>query len=141
LNLPQYLSSDIIRCLKISHDIHVKDVLDEFPVYRKASAAIGTTIGRARHVLIALECKYVLDPEVASTFRRCAANLTRALIDMERLERLAVDSTKDESGLTRPTKEGQSCPYCTKGKIRSGKGPQSGKPVWECPNCASTWSK
>ena len=85
-NLPQYLSSDIIRCLKISHDIHVKDVLDEFPIARKASAAIGTSIGRARHALIALECKHVLDPEVASVLRRCAANLTRALIDMERLE-------------------------------------------------------
>jgi hypothetical protein len=85
-NLPQYLSSDIIRCLKIQHDIHVKDVLDEFPVARKASVAMGTTIARARHALIELECKHVLDPQVASVLRRCAAQLTRALIDMERLE-------------------------------------------------------
>lgn len=84
--LPQYLSSDIIRCLKLSHDIHVKDVLDEFPVARKASTASQTTIARARVALISLECKHVLEPEVASVLRRCAANLTRAIIDMERLE-------------------------------------------------------
>ncbi len=85
--LPQYLSSDIIRCLKISHDIHVKDVLDEFPVYRQASAASQTSIARARAAMIALECKHVLEPEVSSVLRRCAANMTRALLDMERLER------------------------------------------------------
>ena len=86
LGLPQYLSSDIIRCLKLSHDIHVKDVLDEFPVFRQASAAQQTSIARARQALINLECDHVLDPEVASVLRRCAANLTRTIIDMERLE-------------------------------------------------------
>jgi len=128
--LPQYLSSDVIRCLKLSHDIHVKDVLDEFPVYREASmnryaeekkcescdskldsqglcpdhdcpnhkytftpndakkksAASQTSIARARYALINLECKHVLQPEIASVLRRCAANLTRTIIDLENLE-------------------------------------------------------
>jgi hypothetical protein len=84
--LPQYLSSDIIRCLKLSHDVHIKDVLDEFPVYRQASAAQQTRVARARLALIELECRHVLQPEVASVLRRCAANLTRVLLDMESLE-------------------------------------------------------
>ncbi len=134
--LPQYLSSDIIRCLKISHDIHVKDVLDEFPAARKASLTVmpdgrmaevvakisaesveslasqlesalsgkkdfhdlaieahitrvkgaqKTSVARARQAIIDLECKHVLQPEVAGVLRRCAAGLTRVLIDMERL--------------------------------------------------------
>ena len=95
--LPQYLSSDIIRCLKLSHDVHVKDVLDEFPVYRQASIVANTSIARIRRGMIDLECKYVLDPEVSSVFRRCAANLTRVLLDMERL---AVDP------FNRPTAHG-----------------------------------
>jgi hypothetical protein len=85
-NLPQYLSSDIIRCLKIQHDIHVKDVLDEFPVARKASVTMGTSVARAQRALMELEFQHIREPEVASVLRRCAANLTRALIDMERLE-------------------------------------------------------
>jgi len=31
-SLPQFLVSDIIRCMKFSHSIVIKDVLDEFPV-------------------------------------------------------------------------------------------------------------
>jgi hypothetical protein len=85
-NLPQYLSSDIIRCLKLQHDVHVKDVLDEFPPARTASAAAGTSVARAQHALMALEFHHIREPEVASVLRRCAANLTRVLIDLERLE-------------------------------------------------------
>jgi hypothetical protein len=83
--LPQYLSSDIIRCLKLSHNVFVKDVLDEFPVARAASTAGNTTVARVRNKLIDLECRYVLQPEVAGVLRRLAANLTRALIDMDRI--------------------------------------------------------
>jgi len=91
-NLPQYLSSDIIRCLKLSHDIHVKDVLDEFPVARTAaSRASHTSIMAVRQKLINLECERVLEPEVASVLRRCAASLTRTILDMEKLE---LDSAK-----------------------------------------------
>ncbi len=86
LGQPQFLSSDIIRCLKLAHDIHVKDVLDEFPVARTASTVGGTTVAQVRRKLIDLEGEFVLQPEVSSILRRCAANLTRALIDMERLE-------------------------------------------------------
>lgn len=37
LGHPQFLSSDIIRCLKLRHSVHVKDVLDEFSVMKQAS--------------------------------------------------------------------------------------------------------
>jgi len=84
---PQYLSSDIIRCLKLNHDIHVKDVLDEFPVTRKASAASQTTIAALRDKFIQIECDNVLDERLSTEMRRCAANMTRAIVDMEKLER------------------------------------------------------
>ena len=88
--LPQYLSSDIIRCLKLSHDIHVKDVLDEFPVYREASVSSKTSIASIRDKLINLGCENVSKPEVFSILQRCAANLSCALVDMEKLERLNI---------------------------------------------------
>jgi len=80
---PQFLSSDVIRCLKLSHEIYVKDVLDEFPVARTASR---TTIASVREKLIQLEIDNITDPEVSSVYRRCAANLARAMAEMERVE-------------------------------------------------------
>jgi len=34
---PQFISSDIVRCLKHKHKLYVADVLDKFPVSKKAS--------------------------------------------------------------------------------------------------------
>ena len=121
--LPQYLSSDIIRCLKLSHDIHVKDVLDEFPVYRQASIVAKTSIAHMRRAFIELECKHVLQPEVSSVFRRCAANLTHVLLDMEKLAKTAAEkyepSEADEKNCQEAYKE-----YCQECKD-SGREPIS----------------
>lgn len=78
----QYLSSDVIRCLKHRHEVYVKDVLDEFPVAKLASSGISGVRDR----VIALETENVLRPEVSSVLRRTAAALTTAIAAMERLE-------------------------------------------------------
>ncbi len=83
-NAPQYLASDIIRCLKLSHNIYVKDVMDEFPVAKTAS---NTSIASLRDKFIKLEMDNVLDKELSNGFRRCAANLSIVLAQMERLEK------------------------------------------------------
>jgi hypothetical protein len=80
---PQFLSSDVIRCLKLSHDIHVKDVLDEFPVSKKASAF--SHIGSVREKVIQLEIDNIRDPGVSSFYRRCAADLSKVIADLERV--------------------------------------------------------
>ena len=80
---PQFLASDIIRCLKLSHDVFVKDVLDEFPVAKTASQR---GLSAVREQLIHLEAANVTNPDVAYHFRRCAARISQVLADLERLE-------------------------------------------------------
>lgn len=82
---PQFLSSDIIRCLKLSHKIYVKDVMDEFPIMKTASSHFNS-IASVRNKLIDLEIKNLRDPDTSAEFRRCAADLTHVLVDMEKLE-------------------------------------------------------
>ena len=81
---PQFLSSDIIRCLKLSHEVYVKDVLDEFPVAKKASGA--PRLASVRDRLIQLEIDHISNPGVSSVYRRCAADLARVMADLERIE-------------------------------------------------------
>lgn len=82
----QYLASDIIRCLKLKHKISIPDVLDIFPVSKTASrqanhAGLATTY----EDLINLEIKHLHEPEAASAFRRCAANLARVMADLRKV--------------------------------------------------------
>lgn len=83
-NEPQYLASDIIRCLKLSHNIYIKDVMDEFPIAKTAS---NTSIASLRDKFIKLETDNILDKNLSDGFRRCAANLSIVLAQMERLEK------------------------------------------------------
>jgi hypothetical protein len=79
----QYLASDVIRCLKLSHKVYVKDVLDEFPVVKTASVASSITSTRAK--LVDLEILHMAQPETASQLRRCAASLSDVIAKVERL--------------------------------------------------------
>jgi len=81
----QYLASDVIRCLKLRHSVYVKDVLDEFPVVKTASSGLSS-LASVRERLIQLEVDSVLRPEVSSQLRRCAASVSVAIADLERLE-------------------------------------------------------
>lgn len=87
---PQYLASDVVRCLKVRHAVDVRDLLHEFPVEkvatskpRTASSAVGESV---RSKLIELELRNVHRPEVASVLRRCAATMSHVLADLEKLE-------------------------------------------------------
>lgn len=77
---PQFLSSDVIRCLKHRHEVYVKDVLDEFPVAKQASAGLSSVRDR----VISLEIENVRNPEVAKELRRVAAALTMVIVMTEK---------------------------------------------------------
>lgn len=84
-NQPQYLASDVIRCLKLSHSIFVKDVLDEFPIAKMATHG-GVSLAALRDKLIQLEIDNVTRPELAHQFRRCAARISLVIADLNKLE-------------------------------------------------------
>ena len=81
---PQYLASDIIRCLKHSHKLVVPDVIDTFPVVTKTASSNG--IASVRNKLIDLQLENILDTKVSIAFGRCAANLTYVMAVLEKLE-------------------------------------------------------
>lgn len=86
---PQFLASDLIRCLKYRHSIHVKDVLDEFPVSKQAAKVVvsedqGLEVVRER--LINLEIASGRDVKTAHSFRVLAARVTDTLALLERLK-------------------------------------------------------
>jgi hypothetical protein len=83
--LPQYLASDIIRCLKHRHKVTFPDVMDTFPVKTASDSKVAGLVG-SWEKFIQLEHKHILEPEVASKFRRCAANLAHVIAGLERLE-------------------------------------------------------
>lgn len=82
-SLPQFLASDIVRCMKHRHKIVIPDVMDIFPV---RTASSNSDLHVARRQLIELEIEHVADPPVASVLRRCTANLSRAIAVLERSE-------------------------------------------------------
>lgn len=82
----QYFASDIIRCLKLSHKVYVKDVLDEFPVTKTASSTPATpTLATTRDALIDLEVHHMADLGTAKELRRCAASLSDVIAKVERM--------------------------------------------------------
>lgn len=83
---PQYLASDVIRCLKHRHKVVVADVLDQFPVTREASSGFRSEVSAIREEMIRMEIENVGRPEVSSIFRRNAADLAHVLADLEKSE-------------------------------------------------------
>lgn len=80
-----YLASDVIRCLKLRHQVTIADVLDQFPI-RKAALDQRVGVAAARDRIIGLQAENVLYPEVAYALGRCAADLAHALAGLEKLE-------------------------------------------------------
>jgi hypothetical protein len=85
-----YFASDVIRCLKLSHGVYVKDVLDEFPVVKTASG--GPSIASTRDKLVDLEILHMSEVDTAKELRRCAAALSDVVAVTDRM---AADPTKD----------------------------------------------
>ena len=85
--LPQYLASDIIRCLKHRDKIVIADVMDQFPV---KTASVPSRPVRSfstmRDRFIQGEIDNISRPEVSSKFRRCAADLAHVIAGLEKLE-------------------------------------------------------
>jgi hypothetical protein len=82
-NEPQYLASDIVRCLGEVHGIHVMDNLDVFPVLRTASTTVNLT--NTRNKIISLEVDNLIRPEVSAQLRYAAAELSNVLALLERM--------------------------------------------------------
>lgn len=83
-NLPQYLASDIIRCLKHREDIIIADAMDLFPISKKASSD-SVSLSSIHHRLVDMEIATIADPPVASVFRHAAAAIAKVLAKMERV--------------------------------------------------------
>ena len=83
-SLPQYLSSDIIRCMKHDHKIVIPDVLDTFPLSENASENVRR-LASVHEKLVDLSIDSIRNPEVSSTLRRCAADMAQAIAKIERI--------------------------------------------------------
>lgn len=79
----QHYASDIIRCLKLSYNVFVKDVMDEFPVSKMASSG-APRLASIRDSLVDLEILHLDEPETAREVRRCAATLSDIIALVER---------------------------------------------------------
>lgn len=85
LGQPQFMASDIVRCMKLSHEVYVNDVLDEFPIFHKSASSPAVKISSVRQQIISLEIQNAFRPEVANPLRRCAADLAHVMADLERM--------------------------------------------------------
>lgn len=87
--LPQYLASDVVRCLKHNHQIVIPDVMDTFPLAKIASENsldskkfIESTI---RSLITFRNANNVSD-ETRVSLTICEARLASVLVDLELLE-------------------------------------------------------
>jgi hypothetical protein len=84
-NEPQYLASDIIRCMKHQYDIVIPDVMDIFPIAKTAS----NTIRRISYVhdkLVEAMIEHAHDPVIARQLRKCATDTVTVLVGLSALE-------------------------------------------------------
>jgi hypothetical protein len=82
-SLPQYLASDIVRCMKHEHKIVIPDVMDRFPII---AAETRSKVANVWNDIIKLEIKNITDSEVSSVCRRSAADLAHVMAALEKLE-------------------------------------------------------
>jgi hypothetical protein len=76
----QYLASDIIRCLKLSHDVIVKDVMDEFPVKKIASIKFSSRAKEIHESLLKFSSENI-SPEMF----KLSTEFARVVADVEKL--------------------------------------------------------
>jgi hypothetical protein len=71
-----YLSSDIIRCLRQNHGLHVPDSLLDF----------SSKVSSIKESLISMGSDPSLDTETSSSIRRVFARFSHVEVDLERLK-------------------------------------------------------
>lgn len=86
----QYLASDIIRCLKLSHSIYIKDVLDEFPVAKTASIKTHS-LDTLTESVVDLSVLYRNTPEVFKELQACVSDIAQTAGVYARLKRASID--------------------------------------------------
>lgn len=85
--LPQYLASDVVRCLKHQHNVVIPDVMDTFPLAKTASHMAKTAsadLGSAYRSIATLQIRHSDDPETSSVLRRCSSILSGIMADLDR---------------------------------------------------------
>ena len=85
--LPQYLASDVVRCLKHQHSVVIPDVMDTFPLAKTASSLAKTAssdLGSVYRSIATLCVRHSGDPETASVLRRCSSDLSGIMADLDR---------------------------------------------------------
>lgn len=83
--LPQYLASDIVRCIKHDHNLVIPDVMDTFPVSEETSPEVRKA-SSYHDRLIELGVENGHDPRVSSMFRKCAAGVANSIVALRKLE-------------------------------------------------------
>ncbi len=84
--LPQFLASDIIRCMKHRHDIVIPDVMDTFPVSKTASSDVKK-LSAVHDFMVERMIERSGEHDGSSTaFRNVAARLAVVLAALDRLE-------------------------------------------------------
>jgi len=83
--MPQFIASDVIRCLHADHDIVVRDALDEFPSKTKTASSRVSSLSTVRNTLIDLELKHLHNIETSDQLRFAASDIARALAVLDRL--------------------------------------------------------
>jgi hypothetical protein len=78
----QYLASDVIRCLKHRHKVTVADVLDQFPIVRKAS---GVDLKKTKERILRASCEYNYESDESIILRRCASHLSWVIRKLEKV--------------------------------------------------------
>ena len=81
-SLPQFLASDIIRCMKHQHKVVIPDVMDTFPLAKISSdSRIG--LGSIHMDLTNLLVRYYDDPVVLKTINRCSSNICDVIAEID----------------------------------------------------------
>ncbi len=76
----QFLSSDVVRCLVLDHDVEIKDLLDEFPMAEGVKK-----LSSVRDGIVAREAASIRSPGDSLALRIAAGAITRAIADLERI--------------------------------------------------------
>ncbi len=81
-SLPQFLASDIIRCMKHQHKVVIPDVMDTFPL-AKISSDSRTRLGSIHRCITDLFVKCPHDTITSKIITRCSLNIGDVLAELD----------------------------------------------------------